>query len=116
MKNKAKKAVVAKAPASTKKAVVTVKASAATKKQAVVKAPVAKVKTDFVTIVKTKYGYYRNWVRAIMAEAAVMKYRFIKNPDSYDGVLAVAEEEADKARNALAAYTKQNPDTVTMWE
>ena len=111
-----KKAVVAKAPAVSKKATVAAKAPAAAKKQADVKAIVAKVKTDFVTIAKTKYGYYRYWVRAIMAEAAVMKYRFIKNSDSYDGVLAVAKEEADKARKALVAYTKQNPTTVSMWE
>ena len=101
---------------STKKKSVVAKAPATAKKQATVKAPVAKAKTDFVTIVKTKYGYYRYWVRAIMAEAAVMKYRFIKNPDSYDGVLAVAKEEADKARKALAAYKKENPGTVSMWE
>ncbi len=99
-----KRAVVAKVPATTKKRAV------------VVKAPVTKLKTDFVTVAKTKYGYYRYWVRAIMAEAAVMKYRFIKNSDSYDGVLAVAKEEADKARKALTAYTKQNPTTVSMWE
>jgi len=109
MKKATKKAVVAKSPATTKK-------QAVEKKKAEVKATVPKVKTDFVTIVKTKYGYYRYWVRAIMAEAAVMKYRFIKNPDSYNGVLAVAKEEADKARKALGAYTKQNPTTVSMWE
>lgn len=128
MNNTTKKAVVAKAPATTKKqatvkapvatkkAVVAVKAPVATNKKAEVKAIVAKVKTDFVTVAKTKYGYYRYWVRVIMAEAAVMKYRFIKNADSYDGVLAVAKEEADKARKALVAYTKQNPTTVSMWE
>jgi hypothetical protein len=116
MKEITKKAVVAMAPATTKKQA-TVKAPIVTKKAIVaVKTPVAKAKTDFVTIVKTKYGYYRYWVRAIMAEAAVMKYRFIKNSDSYDGVLAVAKEEADKARKALVAYTKQNPTTVSMWE
>jgi len=54
---------------------VAVKAPIATKKRAKVKAIVAKVKTDFVTIAKTKYGYYRYWFRAIMAEAAVMKFR-----------------------------------------
>lgn len=46
--------MVAKAPAVTKKVAVAVKASAAAKEQTDVKAIVAKVKTDFVTIAKTK--------------------------------------------------------------
>jgi len=44
---------------SNKEKMAVVNAPATTRKQAMVKALVAIVKTDFVTIVKTKYGCYR---------------------------------------------------------
>ena len=42
-----------------------------------------------VAIFKTTYGYYRYWVKNILADGGVIKYRFIKNPDSYAGVISV---------------------------
>jgi lipopolysaccharide export LptBFGC system permease protein LptF len=73
------------------------KAPAATeKKAAVVKAPVSKpAKTEMVAIFKTTYGYYRYWVKNILADGGIIKYKFIKNPDSYAGVLSVAKADAE---------------------
>jgi len=101
-----------------KAAVANTKAPAATeKKTAVVNAAVSKpAKTEMVAIFKTTYGYYRYWVKNILADGGIIKYRFIKNPDSYAGVLSVAKAEADKAKKVLAEYKKQNPGTVSMWE
>ena len=93
------------------------KAPAATEKKESVKAPVSKpAKTEMVTIFKSTYGYYRYWVKNILADGGIIKYRFIKNPDSYAGVISVAKVEADKAKKVLAEYKKQNPGTVSMWE
>jgi len=101
-----------------KAAAANTKAPAATeKKAAVVKASITTpVKTEMVTIFKTTYGYYRYWVKNILAGGGIIKYRFIKNPDSYAGVISVAKPEADKAKKVLAEYKKQNPETVSMWE
>ena len=72
-----------------KAAAANTKAPAVTeKKVASVKAPVIKpTKTEMVTIFKTTYGYYRYWIKNILADGGIIKYRFIKNPDSYAGKL-----------------------------
>ena len=72
-----------------KAAVANTKAPAATeKKTAVVNAAVSKpAKTEMVAIFKTTYGYYRYWVKNILADGGIIKYRFIKNPDSNAGVI-----------------------------
>ena len=73
-----------------KAAAANTKAPAATEKKAEVKAAVSKpAKTEMVAIFKTTYGYYRYWVKNILADGGVIKYRFIKNPDSYAGVISV---------------------------
>ncbi len=93
-----------------KAAAANTKAPAATEKKAEVKAAVSKpAKTEMVAIFKTTYGYYRYWVKNILADGGIIKYRFIKNPDSYAGVISVAKAEADKAKKVLAEYKKQNP-------
>ena len=100
-----------------KAAAANTKAPAATEKKAEVKAAVSKpAKTEMVAIFKTTYGYYRYWVKIILADGGIIKYRFIKYPDSYAGVISVAKAEADKAKKVLAEYKKQNPGTVSMWE
>ncbi len=100
-----------------KAAAANTKAPAATEKKAEVKAAVSKpAKTEMVAIFKTTYGYYRYWVKNILADGGIIKYRFIKNRDSYAGVISVAKGDADKAKKVLAEYKKQNPGTVSMWE
>ncbi len=101
-----------------KAAAANTKAPAVTeKKVASVKAPVIKpTKTEMVTIFKTTYGYYRYWIKNILADGGIIKYRFIKNPDSYAGIISVAKAEAEKAKKVLAEYKKQNPGTVSMWD
>jgi len=54
-------------------------------------------------------------VRHILAEGGISKFRFVKDADSYNGKIAVAKPEVEKAKKVLAEYQKKNPDTVTMW-
>ena len=96
-----------------KAAAANTKAPATTEKKAVISKP---AKAEMVAIFKTAYGYYRYWVKNILADGGIIKYRFIKNPDSYAGVISVAKAEADKAKKVLAEYKKQNPGTVSMWD
>ena len=88
------------------------------KKEAVAKVPATEKngKIEMVNIFSTTYGYYRYWVRHILAEGGISKFRFIKDADSYNGKIAVAKPEVEKAKKALAEYQKKNPDTVTMWK
>ncbi len=73
-------------------------------------------KIEMVDIFSTTYGYYRYWVKNILAEGGISKFRFVKDADSYNGKLAVAKTDVDKAKKVLADYQKKNPDTVTMWK
>ena len=86
------------------------------------KEPVAKVpatekngKIEMVNIFSTTYGYYRYWVKNILAEGGISKFGFIKDAGSYNGKIAVAKTDVDKAKKVLAEYQKKNPDTKVMW-
>jgi len=81
----------------------------------VVTATPATAKIEMVSICKTNYGYYRYWVKDIMSNAGILKFRFVKNKENYDGTLAVSKKEVEKAKAALAKYVKDNPTTVSMW-
>ncbi len=81
------------------------------KKVAAVAAP---KKIEMINIFKTTYGYYR-WYKNILANGGVEKYRFVKEDGSYNGKIAVAKSEVEKAKKILAEYKTQNPDMVDMW-
>ncbi len=90
------------------------------KKTVEAKAPVNEQKTkvekhEMVSIYSTSYGWWRYFVKPILVEGGVSKFRFVKDPDSYNGKIAVAKTEVDKAKKVLAEYQKKNPDTKTMW-
>ena len=87
------------------------------KKEAVAKVPATEKngKIEMVNIFSTTYGYYRYWVKNILAEGGVNKFRFVKDKESYNGKIAVAKPEVEKAKKVLAEYQKKNPDTATMW-
>jgi len=96
--NSKKKVVVANAPTTEKKA------------------NNATGKIEMVNIFSTTYGYYRWWVKNILADGGISKFRFVKDTDSYNGQIAVAKTEVEKAKKVLAEYQKKNPDTVIMWK
>ena len=93
-------------------------ATAKKKKVAVAKKPATEKngKIEMVNIFSTTYGYYRYWVKNILAEGGISQFRFVKDADSYNGKIAVAKAEVDKAKKAWAEYQKKNPDTVLMWQ
>jgi hypothetical protein len=79
-------------------------------------APEKNGKIEMVNIFSTTYGYYRYWIREILAEGGISKFRFVKDADSYNGKIAVAKSDIDKAKKVLGDYQKKNPDTVAMWQ
>ena len=87
------------------------------KKVAVAKVPATERngKIEMVNIFSTTYGYYRYWIKEILSQGGISKFRFVKDTDSYNGKIAVAKPEVDKAKKVLSEYQKNNPDTVTMW-
>jgi|GEM_PF-2796125 len=88
------------------------------KKETVAKVPATEKsgKIEMVNIFSTTYGYYRYWVKNILAEGGISKFRFVKEADTYNGKISVAKPEVEKAKKVLGEYQKKNPDTVTMWE
>ena len=82
------------------------------KKVAVVAAP---KKIEMINIFKTTYGYWRYWVKNILADGGVNKFRFVKDEGSYNGKIAVQKNEVDTAKKVLADFKNKNPDTVEMW-
>ncbi len=62
----------------------------------------------------TTYEYYRYWLKTILAEAGIAKYRFVKDEGSYNGKVAVAAGEVDKAKKVLADYKTKHPEYKEM--
>lgn len=71
--------------------------------------------TEWVTLFKTTYFYWRNWIKDILINGKVKKYRFIKEADTYNGYIAVSKTEKDAAKKVLADYKSKNLDTKEMW-
>lgn len=92
-------------------------ANAKKKKETVAKKPATEKngKVEMVEIYSTTYGYYRYWVREILAEGGISKFRFVKDADTYNGKIAIVKTDVDKAKKVLADYQKKNPDIKTMW-
>ena len=82
------------------------------KKVAAVAAP---KKIEMINIFKTTYGYWRYWVKNILADGGVNKFRFVKDELSYNGRIAVAKSDVEKAKRVLADYKTKNADTKDMW-
>lgn len=72
-------------------------------------------KIEMINIFKTTYGYWRHWVKNILKDGGVLKFRFVKDEDSYNGKIAVAKPEVEKGKKILADYKTKNPDTKDMW-
>lgn len=87
------------------------------KKTVEAKAPVKeqKAKFEMIEIFSTAYGYWRYWIKDILAEGGISKFRFVKDPNSYSGKIAISKGEVDKAKKVLSDYKTKNPDTVEMW-
>ena len=85
------------------------------KNEKTVAAVAAPQKVEMLNIFKTTYGYWRHWVKYILKDGGVIKFRFVKDAETYNGKIAVAKPEVDKAKKVLADYKTKNPDTVVMW-
>lgn len=72
-------------------------------------------KIEMVTIFSTSYGYYRYWIREILSMGGISKFRFIKDTGSYNGKIAVAKSDVEKAKKVLGEYQNKNPEIKTMW-
>ena len=69
-----------------------------------------------VNIFSTTYGYYRYGVKTILADGGIAKFRFVKDTESYNGKIAVAAGEVEKAKKVLADYKVKHPDEKEMWK
>lgn len=75
-----------------------------------------RTKTEYVCIYSTTYGYWRYWVKHILAEGGISKFRFIKEVNSYNGKIAVAISEKEKAKVILDGYKEAHPEEKEMWQ
>ena len=82
------------------------------KKAAQAEAP---TKTEWVNVFTTSYYFWRNWIKAVLIEGKIKKYRFVKDEVGYTGKIAIDKPEVDAAKKVLATYKTKNPDTIEMW-
>jgi hypothetical protein len=85
------------------------------KKETVKPDKAEKPKPEMVITASTTYGYWRYWVKNILNEGGIAKFKFIKDEGSYNGKVAVAAGEVDKAKKVLADYKSKHPDEKEMW-
>ena len=78
-------------------------------------AETAPKKVEWVNVLKTTYYYWRFWVKQILINGKIKKYRFIKDAVGYSGNIAVQKTEIENAKKVLAEYKIKNPDTVDMF-
>ena len=72
-------------------------------------------KTEWVNVFTTSYYFWRNWIKAVLIEGKIKKYRFVKDEVGYTGNIAIDKPEVDAAKKVLATYKTKNPDKVEMW-
>ena len=77
-------------------------------------AVVAPKKIEIKNIFKTTYYYWRFWVKQILINGKIKKYRFIKDAVGYSGNIAVQKTEIENAKKILVEYKIKNQDTVDM--
>lgn len=71
-------------------------------------------KSEPISVVKTTYHFWRNWLKDITS--TVKGARFVKEKVGYNGVISVPDEASKaKLEKVLAAWKKKNPDTVDLW-
>ena len=71
--------------------------------------------TEWVKLFKTTYFYWRHWIKDLLVNGKIKNYRFVKEPDTYNGDIAVSKQEKETAKKVLAEYKSKNPDTKDMW-
>ena len=86
--------------------------SKANEKKGVVNTP---QRREMVSIFKTTYYYLRYWIKAVLVEGKISKYRFLKDEIGYTGHIAIDKPEVEKAKKVLSDFKKKNSDTVEMW-
>lgn len=74
------------------------------------------VKPEMVSIFSTTYGYWRYFVKTILADGGISKFRFVKDEGSYNGKIAVPAGEVEKAKKVLADYRAKHPEEKEMWQ
>jgi hypothetical protein len=82
------------------------------KKVAAIEAP---KKIEMINIFKTTYHRYRHWIRFILTEGKINKFRFVKDEVGYTGNIAINKPEVEAAKKVLADYKTKNKNTVEMW-
>jgi len=73
------------------------------------------VKKEMVTLVKTSYHYYRNWIKSILSEGAVKDFKFLKDKTGWNGTIIISKIEIEKARFVLKDFKLINPDIIELW-
>ncbi len=76
---------------------------------------VAATKVVMVNLAKTSYHYYRHFIKAILTDGKVSKFRFVKNDAGWHGVVSVDKVELDKAKKVFSDYKSKNVDTADLW-
>ena len=72
-------------------------------------------KAEWVNVFKTTYYFWRFWVKQILIDGKIKKYRFVKDEVGYTGKIAIDKPEVETAKKVLAEYKIKNPDTKDMW-
>ena len=75
----------------------------------------APTKAEWVNVFKTSYYFWRFWIRTILIEGKVKKYRFVKDEVGYTGNIAINKPEVEAGKKVLAEYKTKNKDTKDMW-
>lgn len=70
---------------------------------------------NWVKIFQTSYFRYRHWIRNLLIEGKIKKFRFVKDEVGYTGSITVDKPEVDKAKKVLQNYKDKNPDVKDMW-
>ena len=72
-------------------------------------------KAEWVNVFKTTYYFWRFWVKQILIDGKIKKYRFVKDEVGYTGKIALDKPEVETAKKVLADYQTKHPDTTEMW-
>lgn len=78
-------------------------------------AVIAPTKTEWVNVSKTTYYFWRFWVKQILSDGKIKKYRFVKDEVGYTGKIAINKPEVDACKKVLADYKTKNKGTKDMW-
>lgn len=78
-------------------------------------AEVVTKKVEWVNLFKTTYYYWRYFIKAILIEGKIKKYRFVKDEIGYTGKIAVQKNEAINAKKVLGNYKSKHANELDMW-